>query len=83
MTASARVASEALHARARAMIGAFEEGREPPEAFDAARRDVILAQNLAALNDAPAGRFQGGVDMFRSRLGFVHFGLEISAERLL
>lgn len=39
-----RAASEALHARARAMIGAFEGGREMPEPFDALASDLARFQ---------------------------------------
>jgi hypothetical protein len=45
-TVEARVASDALHRRVRAMIGAFEEGAPSPESFDA------LAVDLAAFQAA-------------------------------
>ena len=41
-------------------------------ALDAARRDGMFPQNLAALDDAPARRFQGGVNVLGAGLGFVH-----------
>jgi hypothetical protein len=41
-------------------------------ALDAAWGDEIFAQDLTALDDAPAGRFQGGIDVLGSGLGFVH-----------
>ena len=41
-------------------------------ALDAARRDRVLAQDAAALDDAPAGRLERGVDVLGSGLGFVH-----------
>jgi hypothetical protein len=44
----------------------------PAEAFDAARRDGIFAQDLAALDDAPAGGIQRAIDVLGSGLGFVH-----------
>ena len=44
----------------------------PAVAFDAAQRDGILAQDLAALDDAPARRLERGINMFGSGFGFVH-----------
>jgi hypothetical protein len=44
----------------------------PTEALDAARRDGILPQDLAALDDAPARRFQCGINVLGSGFGFVH-----------
>ena len=41
-------------------------------AFDAAGRDGILAPDAAALDDAPARRFQRGIDVLGSGFGFVH-----------
>ena len=50
----------------------------PPVAFDAAQRDRILAPNAAALDDAPAGGRERGVDVLGSGFGFVHcFAQEI------
>jgi len=46
--------------------------RAPAEAFNAARSDGILAQDLAALDVAPARRLQGGINMLGSGIGFVH-----------
>ena len=45
-----------------------------PVAFDAAERDRIFAPDAAAFDDAPARRFQGGIDMLGSGFGFVHGG---------
>ena len=44
----------------------------PSVAFEAARRDGVFAPDAAAFDHAPARRFQCGVDMFGSGLGFVH-----------
>ena len=41
-------------------------------AFDAARRDRVLAPDAAALDHAPARRRERGVDVLGSGLGFVH-----------
>ena len=41
-------------------------------AFDAARRDGIFAQDFAAFHDAPARRFQCGINVLGAGLGFVH-----------
>ncbi len=46
-------------------------------AFDAARRDEIRADDLAALDDAPARGLQGGIDVLGSGLDFVHSCLPI------
>ena len=39
--------------------------------LDAARRDGIFAQDFAALDDAPARRFQRGINVLGSGFGFV------------
>ena len=44
----------------------------PTVALDAARRDRILAEDLAVLHNAPARRYERGVDVLASCLGFVH-----------
>src|SRR6185437_8398290 len=44
----------------------------PPERFDAPGRDGIFTGNAAALDDAPTGGFEGGVDVLGSGFGFVH-----------
>ena len=49
----------------------------PAVAFDAAERDRILAPDAAALDDAPAGRLQRGIDVLGSGLGFVHDWLKV------
>jgi len=41
---SAEVESDALHARVRALIDAFEQGRPMPEAYDDVSRDVVRFQ---------------------------------------
>ena len=44
-----------------------------PVAFDAAQRDVILAQDAAALHPRPSPiRFEGWIDMLGSGFGFIH-----------
>ena len=40
--------------------------------FDAAGGDGVFAQDLAALHDAPARRFQRGVNLLSTGFGFVH-----------
>jgi hypothetical protein len=40
--------------------------------FDAAGRNRILAPDAAALDDAPARRFQRGINVLGACLGFVH-----------
>jgi hypothetical protein len=40
--------------------------------LDATGGDAVLAQNSAAFDDAPARRFQSGVDMLGACPGFVH-----------
>ena len=53
----------------------------PPVPFDAARRDGVFALDAAAFHYAPARRFEGGVDMLGSGLGFVHGSiLELAGE---
>ncbi len=42
------------------------------EAFEAAEGDGIFAHDAAAFDYAPAGGFEGGVDVLGSGLGFVH-----------
>src|SRR5207249_753492 len=39
--------------------------------FDAARSNEILASDAAAFDDAPTGRFEGGIDVFSAGFGFV------------
>ena len=51
-------------------IVAFERLRPPPAALDSARRDR-LATDAAALNHAPSGRRERGVDEFGAGLGLV------------
>jgi len=52
--------------------------------FEAAERDGIFAQDAAAINDAPACGGEGGVDVFGSGFGFVHWiALQGSAEGLV
>jgi hypothetical protein len=41
-------------------------------AFDTTGRNLILAPDAAALDDAPARRFQRGINVFCSCFGFVH-----------
>ena len=41
-------------------------------ALQAARRDVVLPQNAAAIHLAPACGGQGGIDVFGAGFGFVH-----------
>jgi hypothetical protein len=41
-------------------------------AFDATERNRVLATNAASVNNAPARRSEGGVDVFGSGFGFVH-----------
>ena len=43
-----------------------------PVAFDAAQRDVILAQDTAALIHTPARRLEGRIDILGSGFGFIH-----------
>ncbi len=44
----------------------------PAVTLDAAGGDTVLAQDLAALDDAPTRRLQCGVDVLGARLGLVH-----------
>ena len=55
-----------------------------PVAFDAAQRDVILAQDSAALIHAPARCLEGRVNMLGSGFGFIHaMALQCSGECLM
>ena len=47
-------------------------GKVKVVAFDATECDRILSSDTAALDDAPAGRFQRGINVLGSGLGFVH-----------
>ena len=54
-----------------------------PVAFDAAQRDVILAQDAAAFHHAPARFLEGRVNMLGSGFGFIHaMALQFSGESL-
>jgi hypothetical protein len=53
------------------VVGDFR-GAAPAASFDAARCDVVFPENAAAFNDAPACRFEGGVDVFGAGFCFVH-----------
>jgi hypothetical protein len=44
----------------------------PPVPLQAASRDLVLAEDAAAVHHAPAGLPDGGVDVLGSGLGFVH-----------
>ena len=44
----------------------------PSVAFEATLRDVVLAQDATALDQAPTRRLKGGINMLGSGLGFVH-----------
>ncbi len=48
-------------------------------AFDAAQRDRIFAQDLAAFDDAPARRFQCRIYMLGAGFGFVHLMFPVTA----
>ena len=55
-----------------------------PVVFDAAQRDVILAQDAAAIHNAPARCLEGRVNMLGSGFGFVHaMALQCSGEGLV
>src|SRR5262245_24790497 len=43
-----------------------------PMTLEAAMRDRLFPPNAAALNHTPACRRECGIDMFGSRLGFIH-----------
>lgn len=47
----------------------------PAAPFNAARRDVVFPQDATAFHDAPSCRFEGGINVLGTGLGFVHDGL--------
>ena len=47
-------------------------GAASAKAFDAARRNVVFAEDATAIDDAPARGLEGGIDVFGAGFGFVH-----------